>query len=114
MAFITTQKGEIIIVDNNLFPELNKHIWNITPSGYASRGISGGGTIYLHRYLTNCPKGMTVDHLNENRLDNRLDNLEVITKKELHERKKKREYEHHVKHLREQWEARQKEENKNN
>lgn len=36
-------------------------------------------TILMHRFLTDCPKGMTVDHLNYNTLDNRDCNLEVVT-----------------------------------
>lgn len=36
-------------------------------------------TIYMHRFLKDCPDDMTVDHLNHNTLDNRQNNLEVKT-----------------------------------
>ena len=34
---------------------------------------------YEHRVLTNCPKGYHVHHKNEDTLDNRLENLEIIS-----------------------------------
>ena len=33
----------------------------------------------LHRYIMNCPKGMYVDHINHNTLDNRKCNLRITT-----------------------------------
>lgn len=36
-------------------------------------------SVLMHRFLTNCEKGMTVDHLNYNTLDNRQRNMRVVS-----------------------------------
>lgn len=35
--------------------------------------------VWLHRYITNCPKGMVVDHINHDTSDNRKENLRICT-----------------------------------
>lgn len=40
---------------------------------------SNSNSRLLHRYILNPPKGLTVDHINRNTLDNRKENLRICT-----------------------------------
>lgn len=73
------------LVDNEDYERLVTVVWNFDPGGY-SKGKTGkgyaksSGKVYTHRLLTNAPKGMVVDHINNNPLDNRRSNLRLTTR----------------------------------
>lgn len=63
------------------------HRWCQDRNGYVvrsqyvgtSRANMGSKKVYLHRVITACPQGMSVDHINGNKLDNRRANLRIVT-----------------------------------
>lgn len=85
MVQIKLKNGGTAIVDDVDFLRLNEHIWNEV-DGYAVRWskLPNGRNvkIYMHRDVLNFPRGFDVDHINGNKLDNRKDNLRVVTKQQ--------------------------------
>lgn len=82
---VTLTKGYEAIIDGEDYERVTKWRWSATirPNGmvYAVRTCKENGkkAINLHRFLMNCPKGMEVDHINHNPLDNRKSNLRICT-----------------------------------
>ena len=66
--------GKSALVDNENYARLTTHAWYLTNKGYAS---NRGGM--MHRIVINAPKHLQVDHINGNRLDNRIENLRLAT-----------------------------------
>ena len=68
--------------ENNLI--IKNPSWLIATNQYICTRPSNRQLIYLHRYLMDCKNGdnKTVDHINNNKLDNRLCNLRIATMSE--------------------------------
>lgn len=71
------ETGRVIISKEDI-PMVMKHRWTLNGNGYARTFIKTK-PLYLHRYLTGCPSGMEVDHINHDKSDNRRENLRVVT-----------------------------------
>lgn len=77
----------VVLVDDEDFDELNKFKWFVskdTNTFYATRNVNNNGiitTVRLHRQIMNkhLQKGLIIDHINHNGLDNRKCNLRTVT-----------------------------------
>src|SRR3990167_3664964 len=78
MRRIKLTQGKSVLVDNKYFNILNKYQWKYGCGGYAYRNIKNG-VVLMHRELIKTPKGFQTDHINRNKLDNRIKNLRICT-----------------------------------
>jgi hypothetical protein len=86
---IELTQGKYTIVDDEDYEFLNQWQWHVnrkkckTSSDllYAKR-FEKRKTITMHRLILNAPKGMDVDHINGNGLDNRKCNLRIVSHRE--------------------------------
>ena len=82
MKQIKLTQGKYAIVDNDDYKELNKHKWYLLDGRYAARvswrkGDSLG--FLMHRIILKVKKEEKCDHINNNGLDNRKQNLRICT-----------------------------------
>jgi len=89
MRTIPLTQGKVAIVDDEDYDFLMQWKWNARrcckDSFYAKRHQKeGNGRVvrYMHQEVSKPPKGMEVDHINHNGLDNRRENLRVCTHQE--------------------------------
>ena len=75
IAIISTSKGEEILVDDDKYTDLFQYFWCVN-SNYAKANV-GKKLVQMHRYLLNAKEDDIVDHINGNKLDNRLENLRI-------------------------------------
>lgn len=90
MRRIKLTQGKVSLIDECDFLLISKHKWRVTKTNptsktwYAMATIkfpSGNWeTVYMHRFLTNAPAGVEVDHINGSGLDNRRGNLRVCSR----------------------------------
>ncbi len=81
IRFIPLTKGKIAIVDAEDYEHLKQYKWYAdiqTGRFYACR-FANKKKIYMHRYLTNPPDGLVVDHIDGNGLNNCRSNLRICS-----------------------------------
>lgn len=85
--------GELcVIVDNEDYPVISKYNWYANsvvdkrlknPKPYVATKINGK-TVLLHRFILGCPKYKSVDHIDNNPLNNQKENLRICTHQQNH------------------------------
>jgi hypothetical protein len=95
MKCIQLSKGEQAIVDDADFDYLNQWKWYLGAHGYAVRQVfnkdkytklahamryRANEIVYMHRLVNDTPEGFVTDHINQNPLDNRRQNLRSVGK----------------------------------
>ena len=85
------------ILDQKDYYRFGRFKWEITGNDnkfYAVRSVRVGSsrttTVRLHRLIMDCPKGLVVDHINGDSLDNRRANLRLATHSQNQCNKRKR------------------------
>jgi len=57
----------LIMVDDNDYEILSKYNWVAGKSNTIYSHTTDKGRILIHRYITNCPQGYEVDHIDGNK-----------------------------------------------
>lgn len=72
-------QGKFALVSGQDYKRLIAHTWQMNKAGYVTRGHKSGGTVYMHREIISAPKGMVIDHVDCDKLNNTRSNLRIAT-----------------------------------
>ena len=78
MKEIPLTQGKVAIVDDEDYSQLMKYKWCLHGAGYAHTS-TGTAYVLMHRMVLSAAKNQRVDHINQNKLDNRKSNLRFCT-----------------------------------
>lgn len=83
---IGLSKGRLVTVDKNIYPLIAAYHWypstRSVANQYYARACINKKSVAMHRFITNTPDGLVVDHIDCNGLNNRLCNLRICTQSE--------------------------------
>lgn len=72
---------KVVLIDVEDYARFSGHRLRLNDGGYATiTNRCHGDSILLHRQIISAPKGLMVDHKNQDRLDNRRENLRLCTR----------------------------------
>lgn len=77
MILHTDKENIEYIISDEDFELVSQFKWHL-----CKKYIRNSKGVWLHRLIMNCPQGMEVDHINRNTLDNRRENLRIVTRAE--------------------------------
>ena len=83
MKKIQLSRGKFAIIDDSDFDSVSQYKWSYDPKGYAFTNWGkrpNRRIMYLHRFLMSPVKGQECDHINQDKLDNRRENLRTCSR----------------------------------
>jgi hypothetical protein len=91
MKEIPLTKGKVAVIDDEDYESLARHRWitqevrptykgRVYASKFYARASCRGPALLMHRLITSAPKGMDVDHIDGDGLNNRRCNLRICTR----------------------------------
>ena len=92
------KKIYLSLLDTEDFEKVNQFKWFLNPQNDSDQifrvrtnrylGNKKTTSIYLHHLIIDTPVGMEIDHINHNPLDNRKNNLRIVTRRQNQQNKK--------------------------
>ncbi len=88
MKEIVLSQGKVALIDDGDFKRVNQFKWSV---GKQNRGWCAVRKVqrdnksvkfFMHRFILDAPKGLDVDHINGNTLDNRRVNIRICTRRQ--------------------------------
>ena len=88
MIRLELRPGLTVLADDEDGAIVGSHRWYATPNvmgGFYAAAHPGKTTVYMHRLIMAAPRGRQVDHINHDTLDNRRENLRIVTNRQNNE-----------------------------
>ena len=80
-TLVYMHSNKVCIISSASLELILPYTWCVEGTGYVM-SRTNGEAIKMHRLITNAPKGIFVDHIDGNPLNNRLDNLRLCLKQQ--------------------------------
>lgn len=77
---VENRPDDVVLIDSNVVEKVCVHKWYVTKRSYVRTTLPKGPKVELHRFLMEEPEGVTVDHIDRNRLNNTMQNLRIVTR----------------------------------
>ena len=78
-VILADSSNQCFIIDEDQLATVMNYFWVVDPRNQYVKTSINGATVYLHRFLMDCPAGKVVNHINHQRNDDRLENLEIVS-----------------------------------